>query len=74
MALATTGNGNGNNGNGASVSQLMPNTNGVTYSVLTPPSGNCSSLNAGGTAVYCVLTATKGSVTRSATATVICTG
>jgi prepilin-type N-terminal cleavage/methylation domain-containing protein len=80
------GNGNGNangkgnggsnnaNGNGASVSQLMPNTNGVTYAVLTPPTGNCSGANAGGTMVSCVLTATNGTVTRSATATVICTG
>ena len=68
------GGGNNGNGNGASVSQLMPNTNGVTYAVLTLPTGNCSGPSAGGSVVSCVLTATKGSVTRSATATVICPG
>ena len=59
------GNGNGNNGNGngngngASVSQVMPNTNGVTYTVPASPTGNCGAPSAGGTVVSRVLTASR---------------
>ena len=67
------GNGNGN-GTGTNVSQLMPNTNGITYAVEALPAGSCSGASAGGTVVSCVVAASNGSVTRSATATIICTG
>jgi MSHA pilin protein MshA len=59
---------------GGTVTTLVPNSNNVTYAVAAAPIGNCSAVGAGGTVVSCVVNATKGSVTRSATASVICTG
>ena len=59
---------------GGTVTQLVPNTNNVTYSIAAAPTGNCSAGGAGGTVVSCVVNATKGSVSRSATASVVCTG
>jgi prepilin-type N-terminal cleavage/methylation domain-containing protein len=59
---------------GGSTTQLVPNSNTVTFSMAAAPTGNCSAANAGGTTVSCVVNATKGTTTRSATATIICTG
>jgi MSHA pilin protein MshA len=59
---------------GGSTSTLVPNSNNVTYTLAATPTGNCSAASAGGTVVSCVVNATKGSVTRSATASVVCTG
>jgi prepilin-type N-terminal cleavage/methylation domain-containing protein len=47
-------------------------TNGTTYAA--SGTGNCSGASAGGTTVSCTITGTKGSNSRSATATVTCTG
>jgi MSHA pilin protein MshA len=58
---------------GGTPGQLVPNSNGVTYSIAASPTGNCS-VTAPGTAVACVVNAVKGTVTRSATASVVCTG
>jgi MSHA pilin protein MshA len=58
---------------GGTPGQLVPNSNGVTYSIAASPTGNCS-VTAPGTAVSCVVNAVKGTVTRSATASVLCTG
>jgi len=59
---------------GGSTTQLVPNTNTVTYAIAAAPTGNCSGASAGGTTVSCVVNATKGTTTRSATATIVCTG
>ena len=48
-------------------------TNGTTYNV-AGAAGDCSGASAAGTIVSCTLTGTKGGVTRSATASVTCTG
>jgi prepilin-type N-terminal cleavage/methylation domain-containing protein len=48
-------------------------TNGTTYNATSPPAGDCSGVGAAGTTVTCTLTGTKGGVTRSATASIICT-
>jgi len=71
-----------NNANVCQNSQLNPlltggsllgaNTNGTTYAA--SGAGDCSGASAGGTTVSCSITGTKGSVVRSATATVTCTG
>jgi MSHA pilin protein MshA len=53
-------------------SLLGANTNGTTYS--SSGTGDCSIANAGGTVVSCTILGTKGSVQRSATASVTCTG
>jgi MSHA pilin protein MshA len=53
-------------------SLLGASTNGTTYA--SSGTGNCSGASAGGTTVSCTITGTKGSVVRSATATVTCTG
>ena len=47
---------------------------GVTYAIAAAPTGNCSGASAGGTVVSCVVNASKGSVVRSSTASVVCTG
>src|SRR4029450_2716850 len=59
---------------GGTTTTLIPNSNSVTYSVAAVPTGNCSGVSAGGTVVSCVINATKGSVTKSGTASVFCTG
>jgi MSHA pilin protein MshA len=51
---------------------LGASTNGTTYSA--SGTGDCSAANAGGTVVTCNILGIKGSVTRSATASVTCTG
>jgi hypothetical protein len=44
---------------GGTPGQLVPNSNGVTYSIAASPTGNCS-VTAPGTAVSCVVNAVKG--------------
>jgi len=59
---------------GGSTTTLVPNSNSVTYAIAAAPTGNCSGASAGGTVVSCVVNASKGSVVRSSTASVVCTG
>jgi MSHA pilin protein MshA len=59
---------------GGTTTQLVPNSNSVTFSLAAAPTGNCSGASAGGTTVSCVVNATKGTTVRSATATIVCTG
>ncbi len=49
-------------------------TNGTLYTSASSGAGDCSVPSAGGTIVSCTLTGSKGGVTRSATASVTCTG
>src|SRR3954470_12361487 len=49
-------------------------TNGTTYTSDSSGAGDCSAVGAGGNIVSCTLTGNKGGVTRSATASVTCTG
>jgi len=55
-------------------SLLGTSTNGTTYTTATSAAGNCSGASAGGTTVSCTIFGNKGSVSRSATASVTCTG
>jgi prepilin-type N-terminal cleavage/methylation domain-containing protein len=59
---------------GGTTTQLLPGSTSVVYSIAAAPTGNCSGASAGGTTVACVVNAVKGSSTRSATASVVCTG
>jgi MSHA pilin protein MshA len=49
-------------------------TNGTLYTSNGSGAGDCSGVAAGGTIVSCTLTGSKGGVSRSATASVTCTG
>jgi MSHA pilin protein MshA len=55
-------------------SLLGTSTNGTTYTMTGSASGNCSGASAGGTTVSCTVFGNKGGVSRSATASVTCTG
>jgi prepilin-type N-terminal cleavage/methylation domain-containing protein len=55
-------------------SLLGTTVNGTLYTAAGSATGNCSGASAGGTVVSCTITGTKGSNSRSATATVTCTG
>ncbi|MEO8627012.1 MAG: prepilin-type N-terminal cleavage/methylation domain-containing protein [Betaproteobacteria bacterium] len=59
---------------GGTSTQLVPSSTSVIYSIAASPTGNCSGVSAGGTTVSCVVNGVKGSTTRSATASVVCTG
>ncbi len=59
---------------GGTSTQLVPSSKSVTYSIAGSPTGDCSGASASGTTVACVVNAVKGSTTRSATASVVCTG
>jgi hypothetical protein len=39
---------------GGTTTQLVPNSNSVTFSLAAAPTGNCSGASAGGTTVSCV--------------------
>jgi prepilin-type N-terminal cleavage/methylation domain-containing protein len=49
-------------------------TNGTTYTSGSSGAGDCSGVGAGGSVVSCTLTGSKGGVSRSATASITCTG
>jgi hypothetical protein len=73
------GHGNGNAGRATTTitgtaSQLMLDPIGVSYSVSSSTTGNCSTVSVIGTTVACVITATKGNTTPAATAFAVCTG
>jgi MSHA pilin protein MshA len=56
---------------GGSTTNLVANSGGTNFTVAG--TGNCTAAGAGGV-VSCVINATRGSNTKSATASVICTG
>jgi MSHA pilin protein MshA len=57
---------------GGSTTSLVANAGGTNYTVAG--AGACDAANAGGTVVSCTINAQRGSTTKSATASVICTG
>jgi MSHA pilin protein MshA len=57
---------------GGSAASLVANSGGTNYSVAG--TGDCSTVGAAGTVVSCTINAARGSNTKSATASVICTG
>jgi MSHA pilin protein MshA len=57
---------------GGSATTLVANSGGTNYTVAG--AGACNGVGAAGTVVSCTINATRGSNTKSSTASVICTG